>query len=93
MMIYLILIMYFLGLFSYSMKRKHFLLMLIMLEFLVMISYFLYFIFCMSFYNEFYFLVMFFIMMVCESSLGLSVLVSIIRINGNDYFKSMSIMW
>nr|ANJ70674.1 NADH dehydrogenase subunit 4L [Stenus boops] len=93
MMIYLILLMYMMGIISYSLKRKHFLLMLMMLEFLVMLMYLMLFLMCMNYLFEFYLLMMFLTMMVCESALGLSILVSIIRSHGNDYFKSMSILW
>nr|ALO71149.1 NADH deshydrogenase subunit 4L [Stenus comma] len=86
-------IMYVMGLISYSLKRKHFLLMLMMLEFLIMLMYLYMFMMCLNFYNEFYLLMMFLTLSVCESSLGLSILVSIIRTHGNDYFKSMSILW
>nr|YP_010043669.1 NADH dehydrogenase subunit 4L [Tinda javana]QPD06990.1 NADH dehydrogenase subunit 4L [Tinda javana] len=50
------------------------------------------FIFLNYFYNEMYFSMMFLTFSVCEGTLGLSLLVSMIRSHGNDYFNSFSIL-
>nr|APX39436.1 NADH dehydrogenase subunit 4L [Cryptocephalus celtibericus] len=81
------------GLLSFFMFRKHFLMMLLSLEFLVLSLYLgLYFI--MTFFNyEYFFSLIYLTMSVCEGSLGLSMLVLMIRSHGNDYVLSMSSLW
>nr|AXS66365.1 NADH dehydrogenase subunit 4L [Elateroidea sp. 1 KM-2017] len=87
------LFMYFIGLFVFTFKCKHLLLMLLSLEFVV-ISLYLGLFFCLfSFDYENYFSLIFLTMTVCEGSLGLSILVSMIRSYGNDYFQSFNILW
>nr|YP_009185797.1 NADH dehydrogenase subunit 4L [Atrecus affinis]ALO70364.1 NADH deshydrogenase subunit 4L [Atrecus affinis] len=85
--------MYFMGLISFCLKRKHFLLMLLSLEFIILSLYFNLYIY-MSFYNcEYYFSMIFLTVSVCEGALGLSILVSMIRTHGNDYFQSFNMLW
>nr|YP_010564698.1 NADH dehydrogenase subunit 4L [Lordithon arcuatus]UZA61075.1 NADH dehydrogenase subunit 4L [Lordithon arcuatus] len=85
--------MFFMGLMSFCLKRKHFLLMLMSLEFVV-ISLFMNLFYFLSFFNyEQYFVMIFLTMSVCEGALGLSILVSMIRTHGNDYFQTFSILW
>nr|AML26078.1 NADH dehydrogenase subunit 4L [Staphylinidae sp. BMNH 1274254] len=81
------------GLLVFCMKRKHLLLMLMSLEFIVLSLYFNLFIYLSNFMAEYYFLMMFLTMTVCEGALGLSILVSIIRSHGNDYFQSFNMLW
>nr|ARH54685.1 NADH dehydrogenase subunit 4L [Tachinus subterraneus] len=85
--------MYFSGLVVFCMKRKHFLLMLLCLEFIILSLYFNLFIYLSYFNYEYYFSMIFLTMSVCEGTLGLSILVSMIRTHGNDYFKTFSILW
>nr|ALO76330.1 NADH deshydrogenase subunit 4L [Brachynopus latus] len=86
-------LMYFSGLVMFCLKRKHFLLMLMSLEIIVLSLYFNILIY-LSLYNyEFYCSMIFLIMSVCESVLGLSILVSLIRTHGNDYYKSFNMLW
>nr|ALO76132.1 NADH deshydrogenase subunit 4L [Scirtidae sp. GENSP02] len=83
--------MFFSGIFMYSMKRKHLLLMLLSLEFIVLSLYMLIF-FMLSLYDfEYFFSLMFLTFSVCEGVLGLSLLVSLIRTHGNDYYQVLSI--
>jgi len=85
--------MYFIGLVVFSVKSKHLLLMLLRLEFVVLSLYFGMFI-CISFFlYEYYFLIVLLTMAVCEGALGLSILVSMIRSYGNDYFQSFRVLW
>lgn len=85
--------MYFIGLIVFSVKSKHLLLMLLRLEFVVLSLYFGIFI-CISFFlYEYYFLIVLLTMAVCEGALGLSILVSMIRSYGNDYFQSFRVLW
>nr|ALO70749.1 NADH deshydrogenase subunit 4L [Neobisnius villosulus] len=85
--------MYFMGLYSFCLKRKHFLLMLLSLEFIVLSLYFLLMLYLMDFSFEFYFSMIFLTMSVCEGALGLSLLVSMIRTHGNDYFQTFNMLW
>nr|ALO70840.1 NADH deshydrogenase subunit 4L [Philonthus fimetarius] len=85
--------MYFMGLFSFCLKRKHFLLMLLSLEFIILSLYFSMMIYLSNFNYELYFSMIFLTMSVCEGALGLSLLVSMIRTHGNDYFQTFNILW
>nr|YP_010166721.1 NADH dehydrogenase subunit 4L [Oreodytes davisii]QRV62825.1 NADH dehydrogenase subunit 4L [Oreodytes davisii] len=85
------LFMFFSGLFVFCSKRKHLLLMLLSMEFIILSLYVLLFIFLSNFDYEFYFSMIFLVFCVCESVMGLSVLVSLIRTHGNDYFFSMNL--
>nr|YP_009185901.1 NADH dehydrogenase subunit 4L [Olophrum piceum]ALO70801.1 NADH deshydrogenase subunit 4L [Olophrum piceum] len=86
-------IMFFSGLLSFCLKRKHLLLMLLSLEFIILSLYFNMFIYLSFFNYEFYFSMIFLTMSVCEGGLGLSILVSMIRTHGNDYFQTFSVLW
>nr|QWZ46319.1 NADH dehydrogenase subunit 4L [Philolithus sp. JT2]QWZ46384.1 NADH dehydrogenase subunit 4L [Philolithus actuosus]QWZ46397.1 NADH dehydrogenase subunit 4L [Philolithus actuosus] len=81
------------GLYVFSMKRKHLLLMLLSLEFIVLSIYMIMFIYLSFFNNEYFFSMIFLTFSVCEGVLGLSILVSLIRSHGNDYFQSFSLLW
>nr|ANJ70544.1 NADH dehydrogenase subunit 4L [Liopterus haemorrhoidalis] len=83
--------MYFTGLMVFSSKRKHLLLMLLSMEFIILSLYSLMFIYLSMYEFEYYFSMMFLVFCVCESVLGLSILVSLIRTHGNDYFFSMNL--
>nr|ALO77356.1 NADH deshydrogenase subunit 4L [Anthaxia sp. ANT01] len=85
--------MYFMGLIVFCSKRKHFLLMLLSLEFIVLSSYSLIFAGLSMFCYEFFFLMIFLTMSVCEGALGLGILVSMIRTHGNDYFHNFNVLW
>nr|ALO76967.1 NADH deshydrogenase subunit 4L [Scraptia sp. SCR03] len=93
MLIYFSLIMYLMGVISFSLKRKYFLLMLLSLEFITLSLYFGLFLTFSMFLNEFFFLMMFLTFSVCEGALGLSILVSLIRVYGNDNFQSFNVLW
>nr|ADO60489.1 NADH dehydrogenase subunit 4L [Elmidae sp. BMNH 840216] len=86
-------IMYFVGLLVFCSKRKHLLLMLLSLEFIILSLYFYMFMYLSMFSFEYYFSMVFLTMSVCESALGLSILVSMIRTYGNDYFQTFNILW
>nr|AEP27447.1 NADH dehydrogenase subunit 4L [Deporaus betulae] len=95
MMIYLYMpmIMFFSGLLVFSSKRKHLLLMLLSLEFVVISLYLNMFMFLNSFNYEYFFSMIFLSMSVCEGALGLSVLVLMIRTYGNDYILTFTSLW
>nr|WDA94006.1 NADH dehydrogenase subunit 4L [Apotropina sp.] len=80
------------GLFMFISSRKHLLSMLLSLEFIVLILFFLLFIYLNLLGYENYFSMMFLTFSVCEGALGLSILVSLIRTHGNDNFMSFSIL-
>ena len=71
-------------------NRKHLLITLLRLEYIVL-SLFLFIYICFEFnIIEIYFLIVFLVFRVCEGALGLSILVSIIRTHGNNYFQSFN---
>ncbi|YP_002808598.1 NADH dehydrogenase subunit 4L (mitochondrion) [Tachypleus tridentatus] len=85
-------IVFFFGFLSFLMNRKHLLSMLLSLE-LMMLGSFLMLVFLVSgSLGEESFLLYFLTMVVCESSLGLSILVLIVRSHGNDYFFNMKLL-
>nr|AND96415.1 NADH deshydrogenase subunit 4L [Phalops ardea] len=85
--------MYFMGLVSFTMKRKHLLLMLLSLEFIILSLFFNLFLYLAYFYFEYFFSMVFLTMSVCEGALGLAILVSLIRTHGNDYFSTFNVLW
>lgn len=86
-------IVYFAGLISFCLKRKHLLLILLRLEFVILGLYFSIFIYLSYFGFEYFFRIIFLSIRVCEGALGLSILVSLIRTHGNDYFQSFNLLW
>nr|WJW73784.1 NADH dehydrogenase subunit 4L [Platypeza sp.] len=84
--------MFLLGVTTFVSNHKHLLSMLLSLEFIVL-SLFLFLITFLNYLNfESYFSMMFLTFSVCEGALGLSILVSMIRTHGNNYFQSFSIL-
>ena len=84
--------MFFIGVFSFVLSRKHLLSSLLSLEFIVLSLFFLLVLFLLKFDLVLYFCIFFLVFRVCEGALGISILVSIIRTHGNDYFNSFSIL-
>nr|YP_010443319.1 NADH dehydrogenase subunit 4L [Apogonia cf. basalis]UTE83847.1 NADH dehydrogenase subunit 4L [Apogonia cf. basalis] len=85
--------MYFSGLVSFCINRKHLLSMLLSLEFIVLSLYLNLHMYLMYFNFEFYFSMIFLIMSICEGVMGLSLLVLLMRTHGNDYFQTFSVLW
>nr|YP_010035029.1 NADH dehydrogenase subunit 4L [Parazyginella tiani]QOX09873.1 NADH dehydrogenase subunit 4L [Parazyginella tiani] len=81
--------MFFMGLFSLILIRKHILLCLISLEFVVLSLLIMILISCLMFNYSFYLYLIMMTFYVCEGVLGLSILVYMIRCHGNDYLLSM----
>nr|UJG45536.1 NADH dehydrogenase subunit 4L [Monoclona rufilatera] len=73
-------------------NRKHLLITLLSLEFIVLSLFMFLFVFLHLYNFEMYFLMMFLTFSVCEGALGLSILVSMIRTHGNNYFQSFNIL-
>nr|URX54041.1 NADH dehydrogenase subunit 4L [Neotermes fulvescens] len=83
---------FFCGIWTFSSGRKHLLATLLSLEFMVLILFVLVYHYLCFFNYELYFVMLFLVFSVCEGSLGLSILVSMIRGFGNDYFQSYSVL-
>nr|YP_009502940.1 NADH dehydrogenase subunit 4L [Isoperla eximia]YP_009503506.1 NADH dehydrogenase subunit 4L [Isoperla bilineata]AXB38852.1 NADH dehydrogenase subunit 4L [Isoperla bilineata]AXG21543.1 NADH dehydrogenase subunit 4L [Isoperla eximia]QNV11621.1 NADH dehydrogenase subunit 4L [Isoperla grammatica] len=76
----------------FASKRKHLLLTLLSLEFIVLSLFLILFMYLNSLNYELFFSMVFLTFSVCEGALGLSILVSMIRTHGNDYFQSFSVL-
>jgi len=83
---------FFIGLFSFVYSYKHLLRILLSLEFIVLALFFILFFYLNLNNFELYFSMYFLTFSVCEGVLGLSILVSMIRTHGNDYFLNFSIL-
>nr|QHB74174.1 NADH dehydrogenase subunit 4L [Bolanusoides shaanxiensis] len=81
--------MFFVSLLSLILIRKHILLCLMSLEFVVLFLLMLIMFFCLLFSYTFYMYIIMMTFYVCEGVTGLSVLVYMIRSHGNDYLMSM----
>nr|APX39735.1 NADH dehydrogenase subunit 4L [Podagrica fuscicornis] len=78
---------------SFVLNRKHLLMMLLNLEFSVIILYFGMFMYFNYMMFEFFYLMIFLTMSVCEGALGLSMMVLMVRSHGNDYIMTFSSLW
>nr|YP_010627157.1 NADH dehydrogenase subunit 4L [Mecodina praecipua]WBK26848.1 NADH dehydrogenase subunit 4L [Mecodina praecipua] len=95
MMIYMWLIfilMFIIGNLIFVLKHKHLLIVLLSLEFIVLAIFFFFLIFLMYIDYDMYMLMVFLVFSVCEGALGLSILVSMIRTHGNDYFQGFNML-
>ena len=80
------------GVFAFISYRKHLLSIILSLEYIVLRIYLTLF-YCLRLFNgELYFSVIFLTFRVCEGALGLSILVSLVRSHGNDYYQSFSVL-
>lgn len=93
MLIYLFTFIFFSGLLIFSLKRKHLLLILLSLEYIVLRLYINIFYYLRIRRIDYFFLIIFLTISVCEGALGLSILISIIRMHGNDYIISLTFLW
>nr|YP_004935214.1 NADH dehydrogenase subunit 4L [Ptychoptera sp. ATB-2011]AET13026.1 NADH dehydrogenase subunit 4L [Ptychoptera sp. ATB-2011] len=80
------------GLMVFVSNRKHLLVTLLSLEMIVLGLFSLLFLYLNSFNFELFFSMIFLTFSVCEGALGLSILISMIRTHGNDYFQSFSVL-
>nr|UJG45484.1 NADH dehydrogenase subunit 4L [Sylvicola punctatus] len=85
-------ILFLIGIITFVLNHKHLLATLLSLEFIVLSLFLFLFLNLSMFEYEMFFSMMFLTFCVCEGALGLSILVSMIRSHGNDYFKSFSIL-
>nr|YP_009045269.1 NADH dehydrogenase subunit 4L [Lexias dirtea]AHA03620.1 NADH dehydrogenase subunit 4L [Lexias dirtea] len=87
-----IIIMFLIGNMIFVSKHKHLLIVLMSLEFMVLSIFFLLMMYLMMINYNLYMLMVFLVFSVCEGALGLSILVSMIRTHGNDYFQSFNLI-
>nr|ADO60471.1 NADH dehydrogenase subunit 4L [Anthrenus sp. BMNH 840208] len=85
--------MYFSGIVSFCLKRKHLLLMLLSLEFVVLSLFSLLTYFLLFYGLESYFSMIFISMSVGEGALGLSILVLMVRTHGSDQVSTFNMLW
>lgn len=74
----------------YVSNRKHLLITLLSLEYFILSLFIFIYIYIIKSNIEIYFIILFLVFRVCEGALGLSILVSIIRTHGNNYFQSFN---
>nr|APD14839.1 NADH dehydrogenase subunit 4L [Acrida cinerea] len=82
---------YFSGIYVFSSSRKHLLMVLLSLEYVVLSLFMLIIVFLIMFDYDYFFPIIFLVFSVCEGALGLSILVSMIRSHGNDFFNSFNL--
>nr|YP_009654884.1 NADH dehydrogenase subunit 4L [Scotinophara lurida]QCI09451.1 NADH dehydrogenase subunit 4L [Scotinophara lurida] len=80
------------GLLTFCFTRKHLLLTLLSLEYMVLCVFTMLFLLMVNYGYELYISLIFLVFTVCEGALGLSILVSLVRNQGNDYLSSMSVL-
>nr|Q34049.1 RecName: Full=NADH-ubiquinone oxidoreductase chain 4L; AltName: Full=NADH dehydrogenase subunit 4L [Ceratitis capitata]AAA85798.1 NADH dehydrogenase subunit 4L [Ceratitis capitata] len=80
------------GVFVFVSNRKHLLSMLLSLEYIVLNLFFLLYIYLNLMEYLSFLGMMFLTFSVCEGALGLSIMVSMIRTHGNDYFQSFNVL-
>nr|AFQ62128.1 NADH dehydrogenase subunit 4L [Trinodes hirtus] len=93
MLIYVFMILFFSGIFSFVKNRKHLLTILLSLEVSILALFSLIYLVFGFYEGSMYFCMVFLSMSVCEGSLGLSVLVSLIRTHGSDSFRVFNLLW
>nr|AIT99344.1 NADH dehydrogense subunit 4L [Ampittia dioscorides]QXI88813.1 NADH dehydrogenase subunit 4L [Onryza maga] len=91
-MILMIFFMFLIGNMIFISKHKHLLIMLLSLEFIVLIIFLMLMIYLSYVEFDLYMLMVYLVFTVCEGALGISILVSMIRTHGNDYFQSFSLL-
>lgn len=84
---------YFRGIIIYSIRRGHFLVILLSLEFITLSIYFSLFILINYQTLNLFFLIIYLTIAVCEGVLGLRVIVVSIRRIGNEYVLGMRSLW
>nr|YP_010827569.1 NADH dehydrogenase subunit 4L [Raptrix fusca]WFD61165.1 NADH dehydrogenase subunit 4L [Raptrix fusca] len=85
-------IMFFCGLWVFCSSRKHLLMTLLSLEFMVLILFMILYYYVNMMEGELFITMFFLSFAVCEGALGLSIMISMIRMYGNDYFNSFGLL-
>nr|SPP23364.1 NADH dehydrogenase subunit 4L [Byasa alcinous] len=91
-MVLVVMIMFMIGNMIFVSQHKHLLIVLLSLEFIVLSIFFFMMMMFNFIENDMYMLMVFLLFSVCEGALGLSILVSMIRTHGNDYFQSFNLL-
>nr|YP_009305228.1 NADH dehydrogenase subunit 4L [Scirpophaga incertulas]AHF21013.1 NADH dehydrogenase subunit 4L [Scirpophaga incertulas] len=91
-MILIVLIMFFIGNFIFVSMYKHLLVILLSLEFMVLSIFFFLVIYLGGLSYDMYMLMIFLVFSVWEGALGISILFSMIRTHGNDYFQKFILL-
>nr|QPT74094.1 NADH dehydrogenase subunit 4L [Pharnaciini sp. NS-2020] len=86
------LFMFICGLLVFSFNYNHFLITLLSLEYIVLSLFLFIFIYLLISSFDLYFMMMIVTFWVCEAALGLSLLVSLIRGYGNDFYSSFNLL-
>lgn len=84
---------YFASILVFTFKRKHLLLILLSLESSVVSLYIGLFFLLSGIDYEFFYSIIYLTIRVCEGALGLSLLVLMIRVHGNDYILTFDSLW
>nr|QGQ61705.1 NADH dehydrogenase subunit 4L [Pseudolebinthus sp. 1 RN-2019] len=92
MLILILFSLYLSGIWVYCSKRKHLLMVLLSLEYMVIFTFVLLVNWLSMFYCGMYFSMIYLVFSVCEGVLGLGILVCMVRGYGNDYFQSFVIL-
>nr|AKM70075.1 NADH dehydrogenase subunit 4L [Myzus persicae] len=90
--ILVLMFMLFSGVLFYIFNFNHLLMMLLGLEYLLLILSLLFLLNLMMFIKQYVLLLVFFIFCISESVLGLTILILMVRMYGNDYLKSLMIL-
>nr|WNV22579.1 NADH dehydrogenase subunit 4L [Psylliodes kiesenwetteri] len=93
MLMHLLVFMFMSGVISFALNRKHLLLMLLSLEFILISLYLNIFLYLSMMNYEFFFSMIFLSVSVCEGVLGLSILIMMVRVHGNDFILTFSSLW
>nr|ASY98284.1 NADH dehydrogenase subunit 4L [Acontista multicolor] len=80
------------GLWVFCSKRKHLLMTLLSLEFMVLILFMILYYYVNMIEGELFMTMFFLSFAVCEGALGLSIMIAMIRLYGNDYFNSFGLL-
>nr|YP_010599797.1 NADH dehydrogenase subunit 4L [Nola angustipennis]WAL04257.1 NADH dehydrogenase subunit 4L [Nola angustipennis] len=91
-MIMIFIFMFIVGNMIFILKHKHLLIVLLSLEYIVLSIFCIMMFFFINIEYDLYMLMVFLVFSVCEGALGLSILVSMIRTHGNDYFQSFNLL-
>nr|YP_009051012.1 NADH dehydrogenase subunit 4L [Allantus luctifer]AIG61940.1 NADH dehydrogenase subunit 4L [Allantus luctifer] len=87
-----LMMLFFLSFLSFCLNRNHLLMILLSLEFIVLMIYFMLIMYLSLFEMELFFSMMFLVFSVCEGVLGLSILILMVRMHGNDSFQTLSVL-
>nr|YP_010401691.1 NADH dehydrogenase subunit 4L [Macrosiphum albifrons]YP_010414155.1 NADH dehydrogenase subunit 4L [Acyrthosiphon caraganae]UQU69197.1 NADH dehydrogenase subunit 4L [Macrosiphum albifrons]URQ84751.1 NADH dehydrogenase subunit 4L [Acyrthosiphon caraganae] len=90
--ILVLMFMLFSGVLFYIFNFNHLLMMLLGLEYLLLILSLLFLLNLMMFIKQYILLLVFFIFCISESVLGLTILILMVRMYGNDYLKSLMVL-